>query len=83
MMATTLNTLKEIRDISKEKLNNEKKLIKLLEERSQVSFLYENEDISQKKSQKKSEKNGRKSFKKVQEKSTIKKLGTSLLEERI
>lgn len=37
-------TLREIRDISKESLVTNKKLVKLLEDRNQVSFLYDREE---------------------------------------
>jgi len=79
-----VSTLKEIRDISKESLITKKKLVKLLEDRNQASFLYEKEDRSDVKPQNKSHKNGRKSIKRNNEKSTIKKLGKSIiLEERL
>lgn len=61
-----------------------KKLVKLLEDRNQVSFLYEKEDRSDIKAPNKNHKNGRKSIKRNNEKSTIKKLGKSIiLEERL
>jgi hypothetical protein len=65
-------------------LITKKKLVKLLEDRSQVSFLYEREERSDLKAQNKGSKQSRKSIKRTQEKSTIKKLGKSIqLEERL
>ena len=79
-----VSTLREIRDISKESLITKKKLVKLLEDRNQVSFLYDKEDRSDVKPHNKSHKNGRKSIRRNNEKSTIKKLGKSIiLEERL
>lgn len=39
-------TLRELRDISKENLLANKKLIKLIEDKNQVSFLYDRDDKS-------------------------------------
>lgn len=78
-----ISTLREIRDISKESLITKKKLVKLIEDKSQVSYLYEKVDRSDIKHNK-TKKNDRKSIKRKDEKSTIKKLGKSLmLEERL
>lgn len=37
-------TLRELRDLSKENLIANKKLIKLIEEKNQISFLYDRDD---------------------------------------
>lgn len=44
-----MTTIREMRDISKEHLIAEKKLVKLLEDKNQISFLYDREDKSEKK----------------------------------
>lgn len=78
-----VTTLRQIRDLTKESLITKQKLVKLIENQNQVSFLYEKEDHEDNK-QNKRKKTERKSMKRNQEKSTIKKLGKSIiLEERL
>lgn len=78
-------TLREIRDISKEGLSTKKKLLRLLEEKSQISFLYDKDTSEIKQRPRKSlKKQQEKSFKKQQDKSTVKKLCKSIhIEERL
>lgn len=68
----------EIRDIQKEQLNYQKRLLKLAEERGKLSFLYDNQEEKEENRYFRNKKEGRKSLKKTQDKSTIKKLGKSL-----
>lgn len=79
-----MTTLREIRDISREGLITKKKLVKILEERNQISFLYEKDGSDAKRPRKSFKKTQEKSFKKGQDKSTVKKLSkSSHIEERL
>lgn len=62
-----ITTLREIRDISKESLITKKKLVKLLEDRNQVSFLYGEDQSDQKQPQQRIQvKREKKSIKRTQ-----------------
>ena len=79
-----LDTLIEIRDLTKENLQQHKRLIKLLEDKQQISFLY-GEEREEEPQYFRPKKEQRKSFKRNPEKSsTTKKFGKSMgLEERV
>lgn len=77
-------TLRELKDISQENLVANKKLIKLIEDKNQISFLYDKDENKSQIKFSKGRKQERKSFKKTTQKSTVKKLGKSvLLEQRV
>ena len=77
-------TLRELKDISQENLVANKKLIKLIEDKNQISFLYDKDENKSQIKFSKGKKQERKSFKKTTQKSTVKKLGKSvLLEQRV